>query len=789
MKKLILWFYMVLLPTVLLGAGATVSSKDGVSTNLTDKTLLTVTNDAGDGTTISPTLVTAEHVHADLTGSTGFPASSTYTNVLDTLGTCISDASDNGVTVVQGTDNTAALQALLNTATNGYALKLFIHGVYSHTGLVVPGNVELCGIGNAELILRSNANVNILRNAARNTSNTFDTNIYIHDLILNGQTLGQNDNETNTATGGVWLFGNVFSGVRNFRFENMTLRNTKHFGLFVANFRGTMSIKNVFGSQLTQTTSPDVVGLFGPGESYVVENVTGTNITDDVVGIHNDENLGNVLGTNNPVWNTSGPMGPGIVKNTVALNCNSGVRITTMTNRLPDVTVDGVHGTIGAYAVTVTPNVSGFPGNLATITIKNITGLSLAASGNLSGNNNATLEPNACWELINLNSKAENVLLENIQVSSFGDDRPMIYMGSSNHIQNLTINNFQRFDTNSSPTNYQGSIELNTNATVEYMNVNGAQWTKPNLNVFGNFIRANGPGSAISSLSLNSVSVSNNASLVLATNGGYIPSIVLNGIVMHNQGFGFAVQASGTNLAVSSYIGPAVTSGTWLSNAPVIIESGDIFPDYLWLRFNDGSGTTATDSSGNNRNFTLLGAPTWTTTNIIFNGTTQSASNSTLATLNFTSQPFTYDWWINPTNRTGDSVIFANENFNSLGYLIAITTNGVLYLRTDQAGANQQLLSSNLQFTFGGTNWVNLAVTRSGATGVIYVNGVNATSNSVSLVNPVSSTAFPMIAQYDLAAGGSFYAGVMDDLRVYTRALSAAEILQIFNVNKFTHGK
>jgi len=85
-----------------------------------------------------------------------------------------------------------------------------------------------------------------------------------------------------------------------------------------------------------------------------------------------------------------------------------------------------------------------------------------------------------------------------------------------------------------------------------------------------------------------------------------------------------------------------------------------------WWKFDDGSGTTAMDSSGNGNDGTLNGGAQWTDGQIggaiQFNG---SDSSVTAPHIPLNSQSFTITMWVNPVLYTDQTVIFAQVQTNS----------------------------------------------------------------------------------------------------------------------------
>jgi hypothetical protein len=191
--------------------------------------------------------------------------------------------------------------------------------------------------------------------------------------------------------------------------------------------------------------------------------------------------------------------------------------------------------------------------------------------------------------------------------------------------------------------------------------------------------------------------------------------------------------------------------------------------------FNEGSGTTANDASGNRHNGTLQGGALWTTFGkygkaISFNGTNALVGipNSSLLQLR---TGMTLEAWVNPSRVTGiwrDVIYKGNDNY----YLEADSTSSKPATR----GAIGEPLFGTGKLT---TNtWTHLAGTYDGATLRLYVNGVQVSSRAQTGQIAISTN--PLEIGGD-SVYGQYFPGSIDEVRVYNRALNAAEVQQDMN--------
>ena len=194
--------------------------------------------------------------------------------------------------------------------------------------------------------------------------------------------------------------------------------------------------------------------------------------------------------------------------------------------------------------------------------------------------------------------------------------------------------------------------------------------------------------------------------------------------------------------------------------------------------FNEGTGTTVYDSSGNGNNGTITNA-TWTTSGkygdaLVFNGTNALVTIPDAASLHLTTG-MTLEAWVNPSTITSawtDVVYKGNDNY----YLEAATPTS----KFPAAGAT---VGTSDVATYGTaalatSTWAFLTETYNGSTLSLYVNGtlVSSLAEAGSLTtstNPLQIGGDSIYSQY--------FKGTIDEVRVYKVALTAAQIQSDMN--------
>jgi hypothetical protein len=205
---------------------------------------------------------------------------------------------------------------------------------------------------------------------------------------------------------------------------------------------------------------------------------------------------------------------------------------------------------------------------------------------------------------------------------------------------------------------------------------------------------------------------------------------------------------------------------------------------HTWLPFDAGSGTTAVDSTGNNHTGTLTGGAIWTAGRknkfaVALNGSTGYVSlpaapvtdlgDFTIATWVYWNAARTWERIFDFGAGTGQYMFLTPRAGNGLARF-AITVNG-----------NFGELGINHTAAFPTGQWVHVAVTLSGATGTLYVNGAKTGENTAMFLAPfrLRATSQNWIGRSQYA--DPYFNGKVDDFRIYRGALSAAEVLALYN--------
>ncbi len=185
---------------------------------------------------------------------------------------------------------------------------------------------------------------------------------------------------------------------------------------------------------------------------------------------------------------------------------------------------------------------------------------------------------------------------------------------------------------------------------------------------------------------------------------------------------------------------------------------------------------TTADASGNGLAGTLCGNPTWDTSGALgralrFDGVDDSVACGNSALLDLTTG-LTAAAWVKSTRTdlTGVQILAAKSG----AYSLAIQANALVFSIYSDSAAAWQVVSYTLGATFNNA-WHHVAGTFDGDVASLYVDGV--LRGSTAYAGTIASR--PANSLLLASDGACFFQGVLDDVRIYSRALLAAEIGQI----------
>jgi len=292
-----------------------------------------------------------------------------------------------------GTDDTAALQSILNRAKGDHPLHLIIDGAVLIAGVDVFGNTTIECTNGGGLYLRDRSARAIIRNAHRSRAGITDEHIEIRGCFLNGN----RDNQptaniarpdlpgfpwpSNKEEDGSYMAGLQILGVNYFTLYDTTLWNIRAFGLMLANAKF-VDIHNVTVDHGGGPTAPlakyavtDGLHLKGPLHNVSIDTVK-FRVGDDAIAINaNDYETDDITARND-----FGPyVGQGSITDVDINNVTflpgqvSGVRILSTNERIDRIRITGIHGFLRYEAINIGHWVNRKSlGNIGSVSIDNV---------------------------------------------------------------------------------------------------------------------------------------------------------------------------------------------------------------------------------------------------------------------------------------------------------------------------------------------------------------------------------------------------------------------------------
>ena len=232
---------------------------------------------------------------------------------------------------------------------------------------------------------------------------------------------------------------------------------------------------------------------------------------------------------------------------------------------------------------------------------------------------------------------------------------------------------------------------------------------------------------------------------------------------------------SDSGAATHNLVAPASPTTYTASFSQVIAPSGLVAA----YGMNEGTGTTAEDWTANNLDGTISGA-TWTPQGrfgsaLAFNGISNWVTVADSNALDLTTG-MTLEVWVYPTvNGAGSwrNVIIKERSSGEVYNLYANTDANVPVAYVIQASQPDNPLDARGTSLLPVNTWSHLATTYDGANLRLYVNGVQVGTRAIA--------GAMLISTGELRIGGNnvwgeYFQGRLDEIRIYNRALTPAEI-------------
>jgi hypothetical protein len=215
-----------------------------------------------------------------------------------------------------------------------------------------------------------------------------------------------------------------------------------------------------------------------------------------------------------------------------------------------------------------------------------------------------------------------------------------------------------------------------------------------------------------------------------------------------------------------------------------------------YWKLDEASGTSAADSSGYYQTGTLQGSPTWATSSlpslsfadpsgVTLNGTSQYIDDATPATT--TNVAFTACAWAKFSALSGADTLVSETGTNSSAFILRRDSGGKFaFLMTGSDVASPTTYQTLGTTTAVTGTWYHVCGVYNGTTGTLYVNG-SAEGTPVTVSNKWLAAGHTYIGADKWAGATADFAPVtIDEVRIYKRVLSAADISRLAAGNQPT---
>ena len=206
-----------------------------------------------------------------------------------------------------------------------------------------------------------------------------------------------------------------------------------------------------------------------------------------------------------------------------------------------------------------------------------------------------------------------------------------------------------------------------------------------------------------------------------------------------------------------------------------------------WWTLDEGEGTTAVDWSGHGGHGSFVGEPEWVDgyqgMALEFDGGefVNCGDNAAVGVTN----DFTLAAWVklNPGNAgqylgIGGKLSRLGGNADYMGYALVRHSSNVFRLWVGEGDAANIIGQASSDMIYTDTNWHHVAGVREGQINALYVDGIRQSATTATSFVP-SDLFFQIGRQYSNTDTQRQFNGKIDDVRVYNKALTDAQIIEV----------
>lgn len=515
-----------------------------------------------------------------LSKNVGFSANVYYLS----LNGAISDAEIGMNSVTFGTDNTSAIQNVLDKAKNS-PVTVYWDGKYSITGLKIYSNTTIIANAGCGAILRNHSDKSIFINASQSFGSEKDSDIIISGGIWNGNYYNPEiphgaQSKGDSISGLVGCFR--FYGVDNLIVRDAILYKPATYALAAAN------VTHVLYENIIVDVGPNPLinndGLHIDGNSrYGVIRHCIINSHDDAIGLNADDLYLNWYNGKNDRRGVSskglfyseeaaGPISDILIDDITLNSSLFGIRILSGKSRVDRITIRNIKGYTRGYAMVVdnyqhNPELVTWagPGNIGTINVEDF---------DVDIYTGDEMPNESC---INVSTNVEQLIFKNIKRKYFSAGEPTIYIkGKNTVIGSLEIDGYYSLDSTKKSTISHILID---GASINQLSISNVSISRTQNDIENSSVLLKTQNNSnVNSLQFNRINLDGIASLISNSSGKL--NIINASNVIHTNAFDhFPFYLNNDKnvvkaLTVSNFYGSDLIDG---GTSKILSKKGDAF--------------------------------------------------------------------------------------------------------------------------------------------------------------------------------------------------------------------
>jgi hypothetical protein len=499
----------------------------------------------------------------------------------------ISDAEIGMNSMTFGTDNTIAIQNVLDKAKNS-PIAVYWDGKYSISGLKIYSNTTIIASAGCGAILRNHSDKSIFINAGQTFGAKKDSNIVIIGGIWNGNYYNREipkgaQSKGDSINGLVGCFR--FYGVDNLTVRDAFLYKPATYALAAAN------VTHVLYENIVVDVGPDPLinndGLHIDGNSRygVIRNCT-INSHDDGIGLnaddlylfwYNGKKDRKGVSSNELFYSgdAAGPISDILIEDITFNSSLFGIRILSGRSRVDRITIRNIKGYTRGYAMVIDnfmqrPEAVTFagPGNIGTINVEDFNVTILPDPGiNFRINESG----------INVNCNVEQLIFKNLIRNYFSEKEPTLYIkGENTKIGSLEIDGYYSLDTTRSSTISHFLVD---GASIDQLSISNVSIRRTQKDIQNSSVLLKTQNNShVNSLQFNRINTDGIASLISNSSGSV--NIINGSNIIHTNGYGnfpFYLNNDKNSikaLTISNFYGSDLING---GTSRILVKKGDAF--------------------------------------------------------------------------------------------------------------------------------------------------------------------------------------------------------------------